>query len=131
MYVKLNTFPYLCFQFGDVLVSQKIDRLVSQNGFIFPDQVRAFYTNMTYKDGVISSTIKGTYFEFDCELLGTILDISQEDLEFTMHKTIPTQKYEKREFYFGIGRKSKHEGFQKRKKRTGGKLPDRTFWSAS
>lgn len=39
------------------------------NGFIFPDLVKAFYTNMIYKDSDISSTVKGTYFEFDCQLL--------------------------------------------------------------
>lgn len=101
------------------------------NDFIFPDIVKSFYTNMIYKDGVISSTVKGTYFEFNCELLGTTLDIPSEGLEFTMHKTLPIQNYEKkREFYFCIGRKLEHEIFQKRKKRTGGKLHDRTFWSA-
>lgn len=114
----MDTFPYPCFQFGEVLVSQKIDRLVSINGFIFPNLVIAFYLNMVYNESVISSTVKGTYFEFECAFLGTILDISLEDLEFTMHRTIPIQNYEKKEFYFGIGRKIEHEIFQKRKKRT-------------
>lgn len=104
--------------------------MVSKHGFIFPELVRAFYTKMIYKDDIISSTVKGTYFEFDCELLGTILDITSEVLEFIMHKTLPIQNYEKREIYFGIGRKYEHEIFQKRKKRTCGKLPDRIFWSA-
>lgn len=51
---------------------------------------------MIYKDGVISSTVKGTYFKFDCELLRTILDIPLEGLEFTIHKTLSIQNYEKR-----------------------------------
>lgn len=72
------------------------------DGFIFPDIVRVFYTNMIYNEGVISSIVKETYFEFDCALLGTILDIPSESLAFTMHKTLPIQNYERREFYFGI-----------------------------
>lgn len=88
----MDTFPYPRFQFGEVLVSQKIDRLVSMNDFIFPDLLRAFYTNMIHKNGVISSTVKGTYFEFDYELLRIILNIPAEVLEFIMHKTLPIQK---------------------------------------
>ena len=129
-HVKLDTFPYPYFQFREILISQKIKGLVSINGLIFHDLVRAFYTNMIYKDDAISSTVKGTYFEFDCELLGTILDIPSEGLEFTMHKTLPIPNYEKREFYFGIGRKFEHQIFQKCKKITSGKLSDRIFLSA-
>lgn len=129
-YVKLDTFPYPSFQFREILISQKIEGLVSIYGLIFHDFVRAFYTNMIYKDDVITSTVKGKKIEFDCELLGIILAIPLEGLEFTTHKTLPILNYEKREFYFGIGRKFEHEIFQKCKKRTGGKLSDRIFLSA-
>lgn len=70
------------------------------NDFIFPDLVRALYTNMTYHEGVISSTVKGTYLKFDYELLGRILDIPCEGLEFSMHKTLPIQNYEKNRILF-------------------------------
>lgn len=93
------------------LVRQKIDGLVSMNGYVFPDLVKYFYTNMSYNEGVISSSVKGTPFDFDTEILGKILDIPSEGLKLKMHKTLPLQNYEKQDFYYGIGRKIEHEVF--------------------
>lgn len=97
------------------LVRQKIDTLVSMNGYIFPDLVKAFYTNISYNEGVISYFGKGTPFNFDAKVLVKTMDIPSEGLEFKMHKTLSLQNYEKRDFYYGIGRKNEHGVFQKRK----------------
>lgn len=91
----MNFFPYTCFKFVEDLRRQKIDGLVSMNDYIFPDLVKAFYTNMSYYECVISSFVKGTPFDFDAEILGIILDIPFEGLEFNRHKTFPLQNHEK------------------------------------
>lgn len=98
------------------------------NGHIFPNHVKAFYTNLSYNNGVINSSIRGKSFVFDAEDLGKFLDIPSEGLEFRMNKTIALKYYVQRDFYYGIGRKIEHEVFQKRKKKLCGKLPDRSSW---
>ncbi|KAI5408764.1 hypothetical protein KIW84_054557 [Lathyrus oleraceus] len=99
MYVKLDTFPYPYFKFGEDLRRWKIDGL----------------------EPLLSLMLN---------LYGTILYVPPKGLEFKIHKTLLMQNYEKREFYYGIRRKTEYEIFQKRKKKLGAKLPDRSSWSA-
>lgn len=56
--------------------------------------------------------------------LGEMLNISSEELEINLKKPVNLADYVKRDFYYEIAKFSKHAFFQKRKK-IGGKFPDR------
>lgn len=91
---------------------KKIDGLVSMNGHIFPDVMKAFYTNLSYNNGVISSFVRGNSFLADAGDLGKILGIPSKGLEFIMNKTIALKDHVKMDFYYGIGRKTKIKCFK-------------------
>lgn len=63
------------------------------NGNIFPDLVKAFFTNLSYNNGAISSYVRG-----NSKVLGKIHDIHSKGLKFRMNKTTTLTNYLKRIF---------------------------------
>lgn len=114
--MDLGSFPYSCFKFVEDLRSQNIDGFVNMYAMYYPELVKVFYTNLTYENWVLSLSVKGIPINFSIVGLGEILDILSKVLEIKMNKFVSLQGCVKKDFYYGIGRLTEHEFFQKRKK---------------
>ncbi|BAU03752.1 hypothetical protein VIGAN_UM171700, partial [Vigna angularis var. angularis] len=58
-YIRLDFFGFYGFQFPALFNDQGLSNLVEQNGCIYPDLIRVFYFNLRYRDGIISTKVKG------------------------------------------------------------------------
>lgn len=69
-YGNLNTFPFECFSFLTIFGKRRIKDLVRDGASYYSDIVRVFYSNMSFKDNKLISSLKGVLISLTSKQLG-------------------------------------------------------------
>ncbi|KOM48049.1 hypothetical protein LR48_Vigan07g175300 [Vigna angularis] len=64
-FIRLDFFRFYGFQFPNTFAEQGLTHLLEQKGCIYPDLIRVFYFNLRYRDGIISTKVKGVRIILD------------------------------------------------------------------
>ncbi|KOM37865.1 hypothetical protein LR48_Vigan03g124700 [Vigna angularis] len=64
-FIRLDFFRFYGFQFPNTFAEQGLTHLLEQKGGIYPDLIRVFYFNLRYRDGIISTKVKGVRIILD------------------------------------------------------------------
>ncbi|KOM51988.1 hypothetical protein LR48_Vigan09g064700 [Vigna angularis] len=78
-YIRLDFFRFHGFQFPDLFAVQGLTNLVEQKGCIYPDLIRVFYFNLRYRDGIISTKVKGVRIILDDDVWTNVAQLTIRD----------------------------------------------------
>ncbi|KOM55440.1 hypothetical protein LR48_Vigan10g133200 [Vigna angularis] len=84
-YIRLDFFRFYGFQFPDLFAVQGLTNLVEQKGCIYPDLIRVFYFNLRYRDGIISTKVKGVRIILDDDVWTNIAQLTIWDDAVKVH----------------------------------------------
>ena len=126
----LSTFPDECFSFQRDFIAYGLEPLISSHGFYYPDLVRIFYSNMCYDNNKCYTYVLGKRIPLYSKTLGRILNIPYSGSTLYDPEDAAWENYQKREFFYSIGRLSESEYRAKRIRSLGGVTPARDTWSA-
>ncbi|KOM58003.1 hypothetical protein LR48_Vigan11g103600 [Vigna angularis] len=84
-YIRLDFFRFYGFQFSDLFVVQGLTNLVEQKGCIYPDLIRVFYFNLRYRDGIISTKVKGVRIILDDDVWTNVAQLTIWDDAVKVH----------------------------------------------
>src|SRR4051812_2070693 len=129
-YGILSTFPQECFSFQNTLASYGLEPVISSFGPYYPELVRMFFSNMHMENGKLISYVAGKRISLTFKLLGRILNIPSSGSSLYDPEDEAWADFNKRNFYYSIGRMTEQEFHAKRVKGLGGVEPSRGSWSA-
>ncbi|KOM25600.1 hypothetical protein LR48_Vigan123s002000 [Vigna angularis] len=84
-YIRLDFFGFYGFQFPALFNDQGLSNLVEQNGCIYPDLIRVFYFNLRYRDGIISTKVKGVPIILDDDVWTNVAQLPIWDDAVKVH----------------------------------------------
>ncbi|KOM34552.1 hypothetical protein LR48_Vigan02g070200 [Vigna angularis] len=84
-YIRLDFFRFYGFLFLDVFAVQGLTNLVEQKGCIYPDLIRVFYFNLRYRDGIISTKVKGVRIILDDNVWTNVAQLTIWDDAVKVH----------------------------------------------
>ncbi|KOM43124.1 hypothetical protein LR48_Vigan05g072800 [Vigna angularis] len=84
-YIRLDFFRFYGFQFPDLFAVQGLTNLVEQKGCIYPDLIRVFYFNLRYRDGIISTKVKGVLIILDDDVWTNVAQLTIWDDAVKVH----------------------------------------------
>ncbi|KOM31402.1 hypothetical protein LR48_Vigan01g095700 [Vigna angularis] len=84
-YIRLDFFRFYGFQFPELFNDQGLSNLVEHKGFIYPDLIRLFYFNMRYRDGIISTKVKGVRIILDDDVWTNVAQLPIWDDAVKVH----------------------------------------------
>ncbi|KOM29511.1 hypothetical protein LR48_Vigan715s000100 [Vigna angularis] len=84
-YIRLDFFRFYGFQFPDLFAVQGLTNLVEQKGCIYPDLIRVFYFNLRYRDGIISTKVKGVCIILDDDVWTNVAQLTIWDDAIKVH----------------------------------------------
>lgn len=88
-YVRLEFYRYYGFQFPDLFWTQSITHLVEQKGCIYLDLIKVFYYNLNYRDGIVTTKIKGTLVILDTDIWTNVAQLTIRDDVVKVHLGVP------------------------------------------
>jgi hypothetical protein len=118
------------FSFPTVFENLGLSELICELDDFYPELVKVFYSNMVSKKGKLTSVVKGVPISMTATELSSILGIPSGGHMFIGTKA-PWEDYSKHAFYYGLSGLSEHQFYNKRKKSSGGDLPERVYWSSA
>ncbi|KAI5432051.1 hypothetical protein KIW84_035981 [Lathyrus oleraceus] len=116
--------------FPTVFESLDLSDLICEPDDFYPELVKVFYSNMVSKKGKLTSVVKGVPISMTATDLSSILGIPSDGHRFSGIKA-PWEGYSNHVFYYGLSRLSEHQFYNKRKKSSGGDLPERVYCSSA
>lgn len=121
-YESFISFPDDVFSFPTVFENLGLSDLIREPDDFYPELVKVFYSNMVSKKGKLTSVVKGVPISMTATELSSIFGIPIGGHKFVGTKA-PWEDYSKHAFYYGLGRLSEHQFYNKRKKSLGGDIP--------
>ncbi|KOM53433.1 hypothetical protein LR48_Vigan09g209200 [Vigna angularis] len=88
-FIRLDFYHYYGFQFPDLFRAQGLTHLVEQKGCIYPDLIRVFYFNMRYRDGIITTKVKGVPIILDDDIWTNVAQLTLWDDAVKAHLGVP------------------------------------------
>ncbi|KOM37964.1 hypothetical protein LR48_Vigan03g134600 [Vigna angularis] len=84
-FIRLDFFRFYGFQFPNTFVEQGLMHLLEQKGCIYPDLIRVFYFNLRYRDGIISTKVKGVRIILDDDVWTNVAQLPIWDDAVKVH----------------------------------------------
>ncbi|KOM52799.1 hypothetical protein LR48_Vigan09g145800 [Vigna angularis] len=84
-FIRLDFFRFYGFQFPNTFAEQGLTHLLEQKGCIYPDLIRVFYFNVRYRDGIISTKVKGVRIILDDDVWTNVAQLSIWDDALKVH----------------------------------------------
>ncbi|KOM26162.1 hypothetical protein LR48_Vigan233s002900 [Vigna angularis] len=84
-FIRLDFFRFYTFQFPNTFVEQGLTHLLEQKGCIYPDLIRVFYFNLRYRDGIISTKVKGVRIILDDDVWTNVAQLPIWDDAVKVH----------------------------------------------
>ncbi|KOM31588.1 hypothetical protein LR48_Vigan01g114300 [Vigna angularis] len=88
-FIRLDFYRFYGFQFPDLFRAQGLTHLVEQKGCIYPDLIRVFYFNLCYRDGIITTKVKGVPIILDDDVWTNVAQLTLWDDAVKVHLGIP------------------------------------------
>ncbi|KOM50440.1 hypothetical protein LR48_Vigan08g126700 [Vigna angularis] len=88
-FIRLDFYRFYGFQFPDLFHAQGLTHLVEQKGCIYPDLIRVFYFNMRYRDGIITTKVKGVPIILDDDIWTNVAKLTLWDDAVKIHLGVP------------------------------------------
>ncbi|KOM51822.1 hypothetical protein LR48_Vigan09g048100 [Vigna angularis] len=88
-FIRLNFYRFYGFQFPDLFRAQGLTHLVEKKGYIYPDLIRVFYFNLRYRDGIITTTVKGVPIILNDDIWTNVAQLTLWDDAVKVHLGIP------------------------------------------
>ncbi|KOM28048.1 hypothetical protein LR48_Vigan492s001200 [Vigna angularis] len=84
-FIRLDFFRFYGFQFPNTFAEQGLTHLLEQKGCIYPDLIRVFYFNLRYRDGIISTKVKGVRMILDDDIWTNVAQLPIWDDAVKVH----------------------------------------------
>ncbi|KOM30043.1 hypothetical protein LR48_Vigan846s000700 [Vigna angularis] len=88
-FIRLDFYRFYGFQFPDLFGAQGLTHLMEQNGCIYPDLIHVFYFNLRYRDGIITTKVKGVPIILDDDVWTNVAQLTIWDDVVKVHLSVP------------------------------------------
>ncbi|KOM43583.1 hypothetical protein LR48_Vigan05g118800 [Vigna angularis] len=88
-FIRLDFYRFYGFQFPYLFGTQGLTHLVEQKGCIYPDLIRVFYFNLKYRDGIITTKVKGVPIILDDDIWTNMPQLTIWDDAVKVHLGVP------------------------------------------
>ncbi|KOM37757.1 hypothetical protein LR48_Vigan03g113900 [Vigna angularis] len=88
-FIRLDFYRFYGFQFPDLFHAQGLTHLVEQKGCIYLNLIRVFYFNMCYRDGIITTKVKGVPIILDDDIWTNVAQLTLWDDAVKVHLGVP------------------------------------------